>query len=121
MNKNIGERTARKQDEYVCFDETEKNVAIVHNNFGVLDERGRMIGAKIRTSEITRTKKRMVEFGCMCLESQLGFHYEFIPQATRDGKPFGASQLGDIFRTIEERNVAIKKYLESARKRAVNR
>jgi len=121
MNKNIGERTARKQDEYVCFDETEKNVAIVHNNFGVLDERGRMIGAKIRTSEITRTKKRQTRCGFVCLESQLGFHYDFTPQATRDGKPFGASQSGYIFRTIEERDVAIKKYLESARKRAVNR
>lgn len=114
-------KNTTKQDKYVCFNETEKNVAIVYNNFDVLDERGRMIGAKIRTSEITRTKKRMVQFGCMCLESQLGFHYEFIPQATRDGTPFGASQLGDIFRTIEERDAAIKKYLESARKRAVKK
>jgi len=113
--------TQIKQDEYVNYKATERNVVIIHNSFDVLDERKRLMGARITTLEITRTKIRKTPCGYECTRGELGFFYEFIPHATRNGKPFGPAQFGSVFRTKGERDKSIKKYLESARKRAVKR
>jgi hypothetical protein len=113
--------TTAERDEYVNYKETERNVVVVHNSFDLLDERKRSMGAEIRTSEFTRTRIRKIPCGYECTISELGFFYRFIPHATRNGKSFGPAQFGSDFRTKAERDKAIKKYLESARKRAIKK
>jgi len=110
-----------KNTQIVNYKETARNEAIVHNSFDLLDERKRSMGAEIRTFEITRTRIKKIPCGYECTIGELGFFYGFIPQATRNGKPFGPAQFGSEFRTKAELDKAIEKYLKSARKRAVKR
>jgi len=92
-----------------------------HDNvvdFGVLDSRGRLIGAHIYFFEIDFIKVpedwKHVYYVHMLPGHYLGARM----QATRDGKSFGSSQNDSYFHTEEERNAAVAKYLLNAHARA---
>ena len=84
--------------------------------FGVLDKRGRQIGAVIYTIEETFTATDSARGAVWCVEP--GTWFAWWPQATRDGVKYGALQGRRRFRTAEERDADIERYLADARKRA---
>ena len=84
--------------------------------FGIFDPRGREIGAQIRTFDATF--EPIPEGDAWYYHMEPGHYYALKVWATRDGKPFGAMQSTRFFKTIEERQGAIDKYLKYAQKRA---
>lgn len=74
------------------------------HDFGFIDNKGRTIGARV----IAFTAKRGDAIEGYC----------FFPQATRDGKLFGALQNYRTFATPAARDEAVSAYLKAARARA---
>ena len=91
-----------------------ENWQIQKHGFGVNDEKGREIGALVRTGfepSITSWRTGSPE------QIEVPPFY-FHPWATRAGKTFGAIKPGQRFATEADRAAAISKYLDGARKRA---
>lgn len=84
------------------------------HDFGVVDTKGRAIGAHIRFQVREQ------------VETTNGYGYEGVPgtyfccyfSATRGGAPYGATQSWNYFTTEKERIVAVEKYLKGAASRA---
>lgn len=84
--------------------------------FGIADEKGRMIGAIIETWEVDFVPSDDPMRGYSTVEP--GRYLAFEPHATRNGNHYGAGQRSQLFKTVAERDAAIAKYLNGARKRA---
>jgi len=100
---------------------TEEVKALV--DFGITDRKGRAIGAQIATWEAeyvpVAADQADKDYGPegWYINRQPGRYYGFRPWATRNGKHYGAMQPSYLYATTEEREAAIAKYLDSARKR----
>jgi tRNA isopentenyl-2-thiomethyl-A-37 hydroxylase MiaE len=95
-------------------DEINREVRLV--NFGCLDRFNRSIGAQIITSEVDFVE--VAEEAYLSWSHELGHYYQLNMWATRKDVPYGAIQPNKYFRTPEERQRAIDKYLVYAAKRA---
>lgn len=89
----------------------------IAKRFGVFDQKGRELGAKLNLLSETFTAFEEPVCG-VYYNVEPGRYFSFVPKATRSGVPFGASQAVRRFRTLEERNEAIDKYFRDAEKRA---
>lgn len=85
------------------------------HDFNVCDSRGRLIGAVIYYREIELVEAAPETRSWY--NHPAGYWYTATMQATRDGKPYGASQTRRWFATEAEREAAVNKYLADARKR----
>jgi hypothetical protein len=93
-------------------DKTQEPAMVVP--FGVLDSKGREIGARVafRVATYTLTEER----SGYCIAP--GTYFEWLPSATRSGAHYGALQSWRQCATSEERHVAVTEYLKRARKQA---
>jgi hypothetical protein len=91
-------------------DETQRH------DFGVRDSKGRVLGANVATGRRVFEAAQVGNGSWWTLAP--GTHFYFCPQATRDGRGFGATQGARYFATAAERDAAVARYLDSARKRA---
>jgi hypothetical protein len=87
------------------------------HDFGAYDEKGRRIGAEIRTGTL--------EFRAIEADETLsawncapGRYFYVIAHATRNGIPYGPCQGTVYYVSEQERAAAIAKYMADARKRA---
>lgn len=103
------------------FSERSSEPVTVHHGFGVNDTKGRGIGARITTFILTyKARTDGQRSGTICDPDKIGkSFFAFVPQATRGGVPYGASQVTQEFSTEAERDAAIAKYLAGAAKRAM--
>lgn len=101
----------RAHSEILDRDEAE------HFGFGINDKYGRPIGAYIYRWTIKFTPAPEGATYWTNVEA-LGMKYAFSPQATRNGKNYGALQADRYFETKAERDAAIARYLKNARQRA---
>lgn len=96
-------------------------------SFGIKDERGREIGADIDTGVTTFRLVTQEEWdsqpswGGGYYTVPAGDQYWYCPQATRNGKKYGALQRQQFFPTAAERDAAVEKYLANAKKRAAKK
>jgi hypothetical protein len=93
------------------------NTAIIAESFGVVDCKGRVIGAHAWTFELDFVEISQDAPSYYTMEP--GHYFVFCPQAIRDRVSFGAIQRDRYFKTEAERDAAVNKYLIDARKRAV--
>lgn len=86
-------------------------------DFGMMDEKGRRLGCEIFLSVETFTP---APDGAVCYYCDIrpDTYFAFKPQATRNGKPFGATQSTRRCMTEAEREAAIATYINGARNRA---
>ena len=83
------------------------------------DKFGREIGAQIRTFEVTFSPEKPTGETSHCwYEIEPGDYYGLHVWATRNDKLYGPVQPDHYYKTIDDRNKAIEKYLTSAQKRA---
>lgn len=88
-----------------------------HVDFGLSDSRGRKIGARIRTYRQDRVPA--IGSNTLLAPDSLGTGWFVLDvHATRDGKPYGASQATRYFESATARSIATDRYLADARKRA---
>lgn len=95
-------------------------VVSTHTPFGLVDAKGRELGAHTRIHPLT------VELGPIgdChgfLALAPGLYFEVLVHVTRDGKPFGASPRRHLFETLEAAQVKGAELVEGARKRYAKR
>lgn len=96
--------------------ENQTNIGSNGEDFQVVDAKGRKIGAMVTTFEIDYVE--IQEDSQSFWRQAPGHYFVMCPQATRDGKPYGACQRDQLFTTEAERNAARAKYFAGARKRA---
>jgi hypothetical protein len=91
------------------------------HEFGIVDKRGRSIGAVIYrfSVEVIKTDDRSGYDVRLYRENQFGTQYVFCFHATRDGIHFGGGKPDQWFATEAEREDGIRKYLQNAKARAV--
>jgi hypothetical protein len=91
-----------------------------HHGFGLVDKRGRQIGAVIYrfSVEVTETDDRDSYEVRHVWQNQIGTQYVVSFHATRDGVSFGGGKSDKWFATEAEREDAIRKYLQNAKARA---
>lgn len=87
-------------------------------DFGLRDKRGRVLGAFVSTGVCEFVDRDDDENYGRWAHVPPGLYFFFRPSAARSKRSFGAYQSQRFFRTFEEREAAIVKYLESAKKRA---
>ena len=88
---------------------------------GLKDSKGREIGCSVYRGGSTMTELPAETFEkgyCSYRVMVPGFYFTFLPQATRNGESYGASQPFEFFRTEAEREARIVEYLAGAEKRA---
>ena len=93
------------------------NETPVHTNviqFGLTDEKGRMMGMMVRTNE--RTYEAVEGRGYWAHEA--GHYFVANCQVTRNGDRFGAGQDDKHFPTIEERDAYVARRVDQAMKKA---
>jgi len=90
------------------------------HEFGIVDKRGRSIGAVIYrfSVEVTETDDRDNYDVRWYRQNQFGTQYVFYFRATRNGIHFGGGKPDQWFATEAEREDAIRKYLQNAKARA---
>lgn len=93
------------------------------HSFEVKDARGRVIGAAIRAYEVEYVENTEESLLITTQRSTMpaGRHFVMHPWATRDGQDYGAVQGERFYKTAEERDQAVAKYLADARKRAAKK
>lgn len=91
--------------------------SIASGEFDIFDTKGRRIGFEIHLYEIQLVEIGENYTGMLYTDKLPGHYFVFYPQATRDGKKYGACQQDRFFKTKEERQIEIAKYIDSARKR----
>lgn len=113
--------------------ERRQNAKISALDFGVVDERGRRMGALIDFYEFdlveveeaereARTRSSDVNLRCRgYFNAEPGHYFAYCPHATRNGRRFGALQATPWFKTEAEREAAVAKYLNGAQRRAMAR
>lgn len=89
-----------------------------HRDFGIVDSRGRKIGASIT---IWQVEWRQLSDDATCYFHERRGDFALRTQATRDGVKYGSYQGEQWFDTLEARDAAITKYLADAVKRASKR
>lgn len=97
-----------------------QNVSSRTETFGVKDNKGREIGARVTIFEIefVALNHELAEFERYS-PNPSGRVFSYDPTALRNGRPFGAGfQHGGYFATAAERDAAVEKYFKGARKRA---
>jgi len=109
------------QEGYVRCIETYSDHQRKEYSFGILDQKGREIGAKITTFTVTRIQTDCEDENRLSNPEDIGTHIAYRAQATRNGKSFGALQYENWCKTDEERKQKIEKYLEDAKKRALKK
>jgi hypothetical protein len=82
-------------------------------DFGIVDSRGRKIGACVSTFERTMEFVPEDHNGCYHLVAP-GSYFMLRTQATRNGVAYGATQSSRYFKTEEERTHALGRYLRQA-------
>lgn len=93
---------------------------VVREDFGVKDDRGRVIGGLAWTCEKAFGPGPVAAgWSPNTARIEPGLYYYYEPHATRNGKTFGALQQAQRFATAEERDAAVAKYFQNARKRAI--
>jgi hypothetical protein len=108
MALQFNDHTVRTRREY-------SNEGVVEQVFG-RDDRGRVVGARARlTVEVHTDETDDSKAGTWMVPA--GTYFTYRPHATRNGKPFGASQNQMYFATREERDAAVEQYFAGARKR----
>lgn len=111
MPKLTYDRDHRSSRDY----DADVNHATVRRNFGVTDHKGRMIGGLAYVFDATFKAVGEDARSWYCIPP--GLHYGFEPHATRDGRPYGASQRAQYFTTATERDAAVETYFRNAEKR----
>lgn len=90
-------------------------------SFGVLDDKGREVGAEALLFEETYREISEKDAGYWYTRNAPGHYFGFRPWTTRNGKPFGSVRSSNLFKTPKERDKAVDKYLKRARTRAVKK
>lgn len=93
------------------------NESVLSGDFGVVDDKGRMIGYQIKLFDVEYVAFVEGDNYAYCNSHQPGKYFAFYPHATRNGNTYGACQQKQEYSTKAEREEAIKKYIDSARKR----
>lgn len=93
-----------------------ENVVTTQHSFGVVDSKGRDVGAFIKT--FTRECVVVSEDERCFTTMAPGSYFGFFPSATRAGQQFGATQDYQYFQTAETRDKAVALYLAAAQRRA---
>ena len=88
-----------------------------HVEFGVIDQRGREIGANISEWEVSMVPLPEDHRGCYSTLAP-GCYFALRTQATRNGLEYGATQSSRHFSTEAERIRALGSYLRTAELRA---
>lgn len=86
-------------------------------SFSLLDPYGRAIGCAVYCGEAT-FEEAAPDARSWCVVAP-GHHWTARPQATRNGNPYGASQVTHYFPTAEERDAYADRFIAQSRKRAV--
>lgn len=99
------------------------NASAEHVDFGVVDAKGRTLGAIVIKSESTVTifddePHDARQWGAIRHRDDAGLWYRAKVQAAKNGASFGASQAGDYFRTEAERDAYVARRLADSRKAA---
>lgn len=121
-------KTVKKDSDYTC----------VSHSFGVVDSKGRDVGALVGTwtqvfseatpEEVADYQKRYRLDGTtdyfhtpakQLYDATPGTQYCFAPHATRAGTSFGAIQSIRSYDTAAKRDAAVAQYLKGAQARAV--
>ena len=91
---------------------------VISGEFGIFDKKWRKIGYELHLHEVDLVEIKGENYTGGFWSNKLPGHYfVFYPQATRDGEKYGACQQDRFFKTKEERDSAVQKYIESAKKR----
>ena len=91
-----------------------------HTAFGIVDAKGRELGAHTRITPITVAFGPVREyFRFMALEP--GVYFEVDVHTTRDGKPFGASHAQPILTTLDDARREAAARVAGARNRYAKR
>lgn len=93
------------------------NNKVEHYYFHAIDKFNRRIGANVRTYEVDFITAP--DGTVMGYSVDPGVYFGLHVWATRNSVNYGAVQPDRYFKTAQERQVAIDKYLDGARKRAV--
>ncbi len=94
------------------------NETVISGDFGILDSKGRMIGFCIKIFDVEYVEFSQDVANVMYYSNKpVGKYFAFQPHATRNGKTYGACQQDQEYLTKSERDAAIQKYIESAKKR----
>jgi len=86
-------------------------------DFGMVDSKGRRIGARVHTYEETY-EDLPAGSNTGWYSQPAGHYFGMTVSATRNGQHFGATQSAQYFATEALRDAAALKYLTAARKRA---
>jgi hypothetical protein len=84
-------------------------------SFDVVDNAGRVVGARVHTFVATFAE---LPAGVAGWAKKAGTYYGYRPQATRDGERYGASQSDRMFTDEASRDADVFAYLYDARRRA---
>lgn len=90
-----------------------KDLVVDYIDLGINDERGRVIGLKVK--KFTSTFSLNPSALCGFVEPQPPFSLDI--QVTRDYEPFGSAQPDQYFETNEAREAAILKRIKSTKAR----
>lgn len=93
------------------------NEGIKHHDFGVVDKKGRKVGA-----DVSFQVKTFVEIPADSRSwnsTEPGTYFAWMGNATRDSGWFGACQDWRLCKTETERAEQVEKYLKAAKARAV--
>lgn len=103
---------------YSVMDQDSKsNIEAISVNFGVCDRFGRMIGARVTKYEMDYLPTDK-DYGFTVTP---GHYFMFDPAATRNGLEYGGWAGHRRFNTAADRDMAVSKYFEDAKKRAIKR
>lgn len=91
----------------------------VPRDFGVLDRKGRSIGATVWLREVGMAEGKSAHGSYYNMAP--GHYFVMTVQATRAGVAYGACQQRQYFKTEAERDAAVEKYFREAAKRAAKR
>lgn len=96
---------------------TRTAVGVSRHSFGAIDRWGRRIGAIIVYTNSEYTPIEM-SVGTSYWPHEPGKFFSVMCQQTRAGYAYGAGQNAVDFKTVEERDAHVEKYLKSAKARA---
>lgn len=110
--------TTASEARSIQTNRTAREIAI--HDFATCDKRGRAIGSMIITWEADYVAwDAEAHKNCGFNRIEPGHVFQLRTGATRNGEGYGPTQADRAFRSAAERDEAIAKYLEAARKRAL--
>lgn len=93
------------------------NEGIEHHDFGVVDKKGRKVGADV--SFQVKTYVEIPADSRSWTSTAPGTYFAWLGNATRDSGWFGAGQNWNLCKTEAERIAQVEKYLKGAKTRAL--